>query len=132
MAVKVQGLTLDTGALFAYERRDRPMWRIFTAAIRDDVKMTVSTLVLAQAHRGNSPLMYRMLAACEIEAGFSESTARKVGELLGSSATDDVVDAAVVLGAVARNDGILTSDVDDLERLVAALGATKRCPVKAV
>jgi hypothetical protein len=41
---------------------------------------------------------------------------------LAQSRTADVVDAAVVLGAAARGDRIVTSDPEDVERLVAASG----------
>jgi hypothetical protein len=77
--------------------------------------------VLAQAWRGNSPAIARLMRACRVEA-FDEETAKRVGELLARSRTADVVDAVVVLGALARGDRIVTSDRADIERLVAAAG----------
>jgi hypothetical protein len=46
-----------------------------------------------------------------------------VGELLAKSRTADVVDAIVVLGAVERGDAILTSDREDIKRLIHASGS---------
>jgi hypothetical protein len=60
-------------------------------------------------------------------------TARAAGELYGRAGTADVVDASVVLCALARRDRIVTSDPDDLRRLdpahagsTAATGAHRR------
>jgi hypothetical protein len=62
-----------------------------------------------------------MLGACEVEA-LTEARAKQVGRLLALSRSTDVVDAAVVVGAAERRDTILTSDPEDIERLVQALG----------
>ena len=70
---------------------------------------------------GHSPVIARMLQGCTVEA-FSEETGMRVGELLAASRTSDVVDAAVVLGAAARGDRIVTSDPEDIDRLIAANG----------
>jgi hypothetical protein len=58
----------------------------------------------------------RVLKGCEIET-FGEAVAKKVGLLLGETGTKDLVDAAVVIGALARGDLVLTSDRRDIERL---------------
>lgn len=85
------------------------------------LRMTVPTVVLAQAWRGNSALVARCLAVCEIEA-FTEPRARSAGELLGKCRTNDIVDAAVVLSAASRGDLLVTSDAGDLECLARAAG----------
>lgn len=84
--------------------------------------MTLPAVVLAQAWRGNSPIIARLQQACRPEH-FDHIEARKVGELLAKSRTSDVVDGVVVLGALSRGDRIVTSDPDDIRRLLAAAGA---------
>jgi predicted nucleic acid-binding protein len=98
------------------------MWALFKAAIEDEATITVPTVVVAQVHRGNSPLVSRMLSACNIET-LTLERARRAGSLLAASRTADIVDAVVVAGAAARRDGILTSDRPDIERLAAVAGA---------
>ena len=114
-----QGLTLDAGAITAYEKRDRRMWALFKAAIENNATISVATAVVAQVHRGNSPLVSRMLSACDIET-LTLERAQRAGLLLAASQTSDIADAIVVAGAAARSDAILTSDREDIERLVAA------------
>lgn len=48
---------------------------------------------------------------------------RSIGELLAKSGTSDVVDAHVAL-LVETGDRLLTSDTDDLERLLDASGVS--------
>ncbi len=76
--------------------------------------------VLAQVWREKSVMIARVLNACTVEP-FTERRAKQIGALLGKSGTADIVDAAVVLGAVERDDAIVTSDPDDIRRLLAAL-----------
>lgn len=116
------GLTLDSGALIALERRDRRFTALWREHLLRGVRVTVPAPVVGQVWRGNSPLVARLLAASEVEV-FDEQLARGVGELLARARTADVVDAVVVLGAVARKDAVVTSDPDDIERLVLASGA---------
>jgi hypothetical protein len=117
-----RGLTLDAGAIIAYEKHSRGMWALFKAAIDHDATITVPTVVVAQVHRGNSPLLSRMLSACNIET-LTLERARRAGSLLAASRTTDIADAVVVAGAAARRDAILTSDRVDIERLIAAARA---------
>jgi hypothetical protein len=51
-----------------------------------------------------------------------ESEAHEAGRLLGKSRTADVVDAVVVTVALRQKAMILTSDPDDIKRLVRASG----------
>lgn len=114
-----KGLTLDAGALIAYEKRDRNMWALFKVAVESDATLTVPTAVIAQVHRGNSPLVSRMLGACETET-LTVERARRAGSLLALSGTSDIADAIVVAGAAGRGDNIITSDPEDLSRLAQA------------
>ena len=49
--------------------------------------------------------------------GFAPHEVHDVGNLLARAGTSDVVDAHVVLTADRRDATVLTSDVEDLERL---------------
>jgi hypothetical protein len=51
-----------------------------------------------------------------------EIEAHEAGRLLGMSRTADVVDAVVVTIALRQRATILTSDPDDIKRLVSASG----------
>jgi predicted nucleic acid-binding protein len=116
------GLTLDAGALIAAEKRSPRFWAIWQERQLRHLRVTLPAVVLAQAWRGNSPIIARIQHACRTEH-FDQIQARKVGELLAKSRTADVVDAVVVLGAVSRGDRIVTSDPKDIRRLLAAAGA---------
>ena len=116
------GLTLDSGALIAWERADRFVLGLFKATRPHMSRLTVPALVLAETWRGNSRRIARLLGGC-IADDFDWTRARAVGELLARSRTKDVVDAAVVLGALGRGDAIVTSDPDDMHRLLQAAGA---------
>jgi hypothetical protein len=115
------GLTLDSGALIAAEKGERRFWALWKEALARGVSITAQAAVVAQVWRGNSPVIARLLRACEVEA-LTEERAKQVGRLLALSRSADVVDAAVVVGAAERRDAILTSDTGDIERLVRALG----------
>jgi len=49
-----------------------------------------------------------------------ETEAHEAGRLMGVAKTADVVDAVVVITALRQNAAILTSDPDDMGRLVGA------------
>ena len=111
------GLTLDTGALVAVEKGSKQVWALLKAAHQDGLLLTVEAVVLAQAWRGNNVQIARLLkfSACE---SLTPERARQVGALLARTETKDIVDGAVAQGAIDRGDAIVTSDPDDLERLV--------------
>jgi len=116
-------LVLDSGALLALERNDRPMWRRMKAAYLAGQVPVSHGGVVGQAWRGRGPrqaLLARALAAIDVRA-LDEVLGRQAGELLAAARQDDVVDAALVLLA-ADGDHIVTSDVDDLKRLALASG----------
>lgn len=120
-----RGLTLDAGALIAAEKGSRIFWAVFVRALKLGAKVTVPAAVLAQAWRGNSPMIARVLAGCTVDT-LDSAQAKKTGELLGKARRRDVVDASVVMSAVGRDDDILTSDPDDIGHLLQAAGAKLR------
>lgn len=115
-------LVLDSGALIALERDERPMWtRLKAAQLAGEVPVTHAG-VLGQAWRGG-PRQARLARAVD---GFDtrpldERLGRAAGELLGVAGLSDVIDAAVVLLS-ADGDEIVTVDRDDFEQLAAACG----------
>jgi predicted nucleic acid-binding protein len=125
VAALTGGLTLDTGALIAAEKGAEGFWALLKSAIDRRALITVPAPVLAQAWRKNNPVIARVLKACRVSA-LDEVTAKRVGNLLADSRTADVVDAAVVVGAVERGDTVATSDPDDIGRLAVAAGAQLR------
>jgi predicted nucleic acid-binding protein len=113
------GLTLDTGALVALERRDARMTRVFAAALADGLALSVPTVVVAEWWRASSAPRRRILDALRIEAP-DVATAKAAGEALAIVGPGpSVVDATVMAAAARRGDIVYTSDVDDLARLGA-------------
>src|SRR6266700_2778648 len=125
------GVTYDTGALLAAERNDRRMWALHAAFLAEEVAPVVPAPVLAQAWRGGprQASLSRLLAMCLVEP-MSEELARGVGVLAGRAAHDDVVDVAVVEGAIRRNDGIVTSNAGHIRRIAEA--ARRRLRIEAI
>jgi hypothetical protein len=116
------GYTYDTGALLAAEARRLDMWAMHRDALDREVAPVVPAGVLAQAWRGGpQPLLSKLLHGCAVEP-FDEAEARQAGNACGLAGTSDVVDAAVVVGAMARGDAVVTSDPDDLVKIADALG----------
>lgn len=116
------GVTYDTGALIAGERNDRRMWALHMGFIAEEVVPVVPAPVLAEAWRGGprQASLARMMAGCEVEP-MSADQARGVGELAGRANHDDVVDIAVVEGAVRRDDEVIvTSNESHLRKIADA------------
>jgi predicted nucleic acid-binding protein len=120
----VSGVTYDAGALIAAERGSRAMWALHRRLLDRGMHPTLPTVVLGQAWRGGpQALLSRLVRSCRIEP-FTESRARSAGTALAASGATDLVDAAVVVTALARGDAIVTSDPDDLRRIASAVGRT--------
>lgn len=60
----------------------------------------------------------------------SDDQARAVGVLAGVTAHDDIVDVAVVEGALRRGDAVVTSNHDHIARI--ASGARRRLRIESV
>jgi predicted nucleic acid-binding protein len=118
----VSGVTYDTGALIAAERGSEWMWTFHREVLGQGVYPTLPTVVLGQAWRGGPQArLSRFLHGCDVDP-LTESQARAAGKALAASGGSDLVDAAVVVAALAREDLVVTSDPDDLRRIAAALG----------
>jgi predicted nucleic acid-binding protein len=114
------GVTLDSGALIAFERGERRMLAHLKEIQGRDADLTVPSIVIAEVWRGGrrSARMAALLAACVIDPLHAEQ-ARLAGEALGAVKHAGVVDAIVMASAARRGDHVLTSDFDDLSRLRA-------------
>ena len=110
------GLTFDTGALIALERRDRRMVAVWQAALEDGVRITVPAPVLAEWWRGQRGPMARLADAVEVEPLVRE-TSEAIGLVLAKVSGATLVDVAVVLAASCRGDVVYTSDMGDLARI---------------
>jgi len=112
------GLTLDSGALIAFERQDRRTLTHVKLAQQLGYELTVPTPVIVEVWRGGSrsARIASLLDACVIEPLFSE-LARVAGEAIAAVKGATVVDAVVMASAASRGDRVLTADFDDLDHL---------------
>jgi predicted nucleic acid-binding protein len=115
----VAGLTLDAGALIAYERADERIREILTVAYERGLVPTIPAIALAEVWRGDAKdaRVARLLKACSIES-VDEQRARAAGHLRRTTAGSDVVDACIAVGVQRRRDAIATSDPEDMRRLL--------------
>jgi predicted nucleic acid-binding protein len=112
------GLTFDTGALIALERRRPRMARAFRTALEMGVVVTVPAAVVVEWWRGRTDARETILAAVRVEP-LDESLARLAGVALASLPRTTAIDAVVMASAARRGDIVYTSDVGDLTRLRA-------------
>lgn len=114
-------LILDAGALVAVELANREVVALIKRELTAGRAPVTHGGVVGQVWRGGSgrqaPLA-RLLPGLEI-VGIDEALGRRAGLLLGKARLSDVVDATLVALA-ADGDSVLTSDVQDLRRLVEA------------
>jgi hypothetical protein len=110
------GLTLDTGALLALERRRERMRRVLATAVSDNMRVTVPAAVVTEWWRGRSDLAHDILASVDIEP-MHAALAKAAGEALAAVQRATAIDAIVMASAAGRGDVVYTSDFDDLARL---------------
>ena len=119
----MNGVVYDAGALVAAEHNDRQFWLGHRIRLEAGVVPIVPAPVVAQVSRSpRQAQRRRLLRGCEVLA-LDEPTAHAVGQLLGRSGTADIVDATVVVVAVAQQAEIVTADRSDISRLAASAGA---------
>jgi hypothetical protein len=117
----MNGVTYDSGALVAADHNDRRMWALHAGLLAEEVVPTVPAQVLAEAWRGGArqASLARFLNLCVIEE-LSAETAKAVGVLAGKSDHDDIVDVAVVEGAIRRQDAVVTSNHSHIRKIADA------------
>lgn len=111
------GVTLDSGALIAFERAQRDVVALLARAHERELTLAVPAGVVAQVWRDGSRQvrLARLLAAPVLEiVALDDRAGRAVGQLLGASGTTDVVDASIAWCARQRGHPVVTSDPDDL------------------
>jgi PIN domain len=122
-------LTLDAGALVAYERKDRSVRDRIRAALREGGQVTVPAGVLAQVWRDRRrqvELGWLLQDKGVTVIDLTEKVAKASGELCGRTSTSDVIDASVVVCAREQPDStVLTSDPSDIRHLDPLLDVQK-------
>jgi hypothetical protein len=120
----MSGLTLDAGALLAFDRNDRKLVTLLKRALELGHSFAVPAGVVGQAWRDGrrQARLARLLGSAKVEIEpLSDRRAREAGQLCGATKTRDVIDASVVLCGKQRGHRIVTSDPSDLRRLDASL-----------
>lgn len=113
------GLTLDTGALIALERRDRRMQQLWATVVVRGHRITVPSPVLVEWWAARTRERERIVGALIVEP-LSARVAQIAGEALAAVGRGpSVVDAIVMASAAQRGDVVVTGDHDDLDRLRA-------------
>ncbi|MEN9581812.1 MAG: putative toxin of system [Pseudomonadota bacterium] len=89
-------------------------------------ELTVPSAVLVEVWRGGprSARIAALLQTCIIEP-LSEGLARASGEAISNVPGASVVDAIVMTSAALRGDRVITSDLEDLDRLRSLFPAVR-------
>lgn len=112
------GLTFDTGALIALERRRQRMTQIYRLAVEDGLLVTVPAAVVAEWWRGRTDAREMILRGVRVEPLDGE-LAKLAGDALAAVARATTIDAIVMASAARRGDIVYTTDMGDLSKLEA-------------
>ncbi len=123
----------DAGALIALDNSDRAMWARHKLALAEGRDIHVPAVVVGQVWRDGrrQARLGKLLASCQVDPVGLE-TSKAAGVLCGKAASSDVVDATVVVLAVAVSAIIWTSDPDDMRKLASSSGARPVVLIRAV
>lgn len=115
------GLTLDAGALIAYERGHERIRKILAVAYERGFVPTIPAIALAEVWRGDpkDARVARLLKACSIEV-VDEKLARNAGSLRRATPGANAIDACIAVGVRRRGDAIATSDPNDMRALLGS------------
>lgn len=114
----IRGITLDTGALVAIERRKQRGTRLLELARQRLAVLSVPVPVIAEWWRGRTDVRERILDVVNVEP-LSLVVAKAAGEAQAKVAKSTAVDAIVMAFAASRGDVVFTADTNDLDRLRA-------------
>jgi len=118
------GITFDTGALIALERRGQRIRKVLERATEQKVRITVPAAVVTEWWRSRSDVRELILAAVRVEP-LSESLAKVAGEALAAVKGATVIDAIVMASAAQRGDVVYTAEVSDLAKLAGYFRAVR-------
>jgi predicted nucleic acid-binding protein len=120
------GITLDTGALIAIERRDRRISAGYATWLREGAAVAVPAVVIAEWWRGQKGPPARFLHLFAIEPT-TRDVAVTAGEALAQLrlGKEHTIDGIVMASAASRGDVVYTSDYDDLARLGVCFPAVR-------
>jgi predicted nucleic acid-binding protein len=111
------GLTFDTGALIALERRRPHVRRLHQTALLEGIPVIVPSVVVAEWwRRGKREKERAQILRTLVVEPTTDHIARLAGVAVGLVGAG-VVDAIVMASASVRGGLVYTSDVGDLERL---------------
>lgn len=113
----IRGLTLDTGALIALERRNQRMAAVFATATKHRSVITVPTAAVAEWWRGRSVKRGDLLLSAVVVEPLTLELAKLAGEAQAALPHSTPIDAIVMASAASRGDMVYTSDPDDLSDL---------------
>ena len=112
----------DAAVLVAADRNERRAWAEHKVRLELGIVPLVPAPVVVQVSRSpQQAQLRRFLTGCVVVPP-GETEAHEAGRLPGLTKTADVVDAVVVTTALRQKATILTSDPDDIKRLVGASG----------
>ena len=97
----MNGLTLDTGALIALERRCQRMAQVYRTAVENGVPLTVPSPVVVEWWRGRSDARETILRGLRVER-LDDDLAKIAGEAMAAIPLASVVDAVVMASAARR------------------------------
>src|ERR1700688_4187679 len=112
----------DAAVLVAADRNERRAWAEHKARLELGVLPLVPAPVVVQVSRSpQQAQLRRFLTGCVV-VPLGETEAHQAGRLLGITKTSDVIHAVFVTTALRQKATLLTSDPEDIERLVRASG----------
>jgi len=122
----MSAVVYDSGALIALgDQRNRTAFELHRDRIGRREKILVPAVVAAQVVRkpATQVRLMRVLRGCEL-VPFADHHV-PVGQLLAASGTADVVDAFVALLAARAGALVISTDPDDIGRLLDCLGVQR-------
>ena len=118
------GITFDTGALIALERRGQRARKVLERATEQKIRITVPAAVIAEWWRSRNDIRERILAGVRVEP-LSESLAKVAGEALAAIKGATPIDAIVMASAAQRGDVVYTADISDLAKFALYFRAVR-------
>ena len=108
----MSGVTLDAGALIAFDNNDRRVVAVLARAIEQRQAIAIPAGVVGQVWRDGrrQVRLVRLLGSDRVTVEpLDDANARAAGQLCGATGTADVIDASVIL--CARTDSPPAPDV---------------------